>query len=122
MRYTTALLALFATTPALADAGHALEQDGAVLSGQAAGIAADVDIVAAHVHRSDRGVTFHMTTNGVAGTTRPEPVGELAGAGVQAYVWPVSLDPSVVGFEGASGILAPVATAPPAFHGPTLLD
>ena len=116
-------LALAALAPAaLADGSHALHQDGAVLSGTAKGIAADVDILAAHVHRNGTTVTFHMTTGGVAGTTRPEPVGALAGAEVQAYVWPVSLDPSEVGFEGESGILALVATAHPDFDDTPLFD
>ena len=109
--------------PAMADEStHAQHQEGAVLSQPKAGIAADADILAAHVHRDGNTVTFHMTTGGIAGQTKPEPVGALAGAGVQAYVWPISLDPSAVGFEGKSGILALVATAHPDFDDTPLYD
>ena len=108
--------------PTLADTTHAIDQAGAVRSGENAAIVADTDILAAHVHRAGNIVTFHMTTRGVAGETRPEPVGTLAGAGVQAYVWPISLDPAAVGFEGESGILALVATAHPDFDDTPLFD
>lgn len=108
--------------PATADTRHATDQTGAILSDKKEGIAADTDILAAHVHREGTSVTFHMTTAGVAGTTVPAPTGQLAGAGVQAYVWPVSLDPATVGFEGGSGILALVATAHPDFDDTPFYD
>lgn len=124
MNLTAPIIAfsLLSAPAAFADGSHAINQDGAVLSEKKAGIAADTDILAAHVHRAGNVVTFHMTTAGTAGETRPEPVGQLGGAGVQAYVWPVSLDPSAVGFEGESGILALVATAHPDFDDTPLFD
>jgi hypothetical protein len=118
---TSTALLLF-TLPALADGDHAIHQDGAVTSPADAAKTASFDILAAHVHRDGRTVTFHMTTNGKAGADTPEPVGELAGAPVHAYVWPTSLDPSVVGFEGKTGILALAATSHPDFDDTPLFD
>lgn len=123
---------LFATTilflsagSALADAGHkshAINQDGAVVSPADSSKVAAFDILAAHVHRKGRTVTFHMTTNGKAGSVIPEPIGSLGGASVLSYVWPTSLDPSTVGFEGKTGILALVATSHPDFDDTPLYD
>ena len=63
-----------------------------------------------------------MTTDGKAGAVTPEPVGELGGAPVHAYVWPTSVDPSVVGFEGKTNILALAATSHPDFDDTPLFD
>ncbi len=114
-------LAITATT-AIADPSHALNQVGAVKSKTDGAIAASFDILAAHVHRKGRIVTFHMTTNGVAGADMPKPVGKLAGAPVLSYVWPTSLDPAVVGFEGKTGILALAATSHSDFDDTPLYD
>lgn len=103
-------------------ASHAVHQEGAVLSEANGSITATFDILAAHVHREGRIVTFHMTTNGVAGSQTPIPVGSLGGAPVLSYVWPTSLDPSTVGFEGETGILSLVATSHPDFDDTPLYD
>lgn len=115
---------LIAGLPAAALAGgsHALHQEGAVLSGENPKVDPNYDILAAHVHREGRVVTFHMTLKGTAGATTPEPAGELAGAPVEAYVWPTSLSPETVGFEGGEGILALVATSHPDFDDTPLFD
>ncbi|USG62263.1 hypothetical protein NBZ79_04635 [Sneathiella marina] len=101
---------------------HAIHQEGAVKSAADSSKTAAFDILAAHVHRTGRTVTFHMTTNGVAGSEKPEPVGALGGAPVLSYVWPTSLDPSTVGFEGKTGILALAATSHPDFDDTPLYD
>ncbi len=119
---TTSAALILTAFPALADGGHAIHQDGAVRSPEDSAKTASFDILAAHVHRDGRTVTFHMTTNGEAGADTPEPVGELGGAPVHAYVWPTSLDPSVVGFEGETGILALAATSHPDFDDTPLFD
>lgn len=106
----------------LADAGHAVMQEGAVMSPADETKTASFDILAAHVHREGRVVVFHMTTTGTAGADKPEAVGALAGAPVHAYVWPTSLDPSVVGFEAGTGILALAATSHPDFDDTPLYD
>lgn len=118
----TALALSIASTSAMADAKHAIHQKGAVTSSADAAKVAAFDILAAHVHRKGRIVTFHMTTNGIAGSMTPKATGNLAGAGVLSYVWPTSLDPSVVGFEGNTGILALAATSHPDFDDTPLYD
>ncbi len=118
---------MVAASPALAFAGsvhssHALHQEGAVVSPENVEIDRNYDILAAHVHRNGRTVTFHMTLKGTAGATIPEPAGKLAGAPVEAYVWPTSLKPDAVGFESEDGILALVATSHPDFDDTPLFD
>lgn len=120
-RIFTAALAL-TSTPAFAGSGHAIDQKGAVLSDADTAIVASFDIRAAHVHLDGRTATFHMTTNGIAGEHTPDPVGTLAAADVFSYVWPTSLDPAVVGFEGGTGILALAATSHPDFDDTPLYD
>jgi len=108
--------------PALAGAHGAINQMGAVKSPADKTKTASFDILAAHVHRKGRNVTFHMTTGGKAGVDTPKAVGKLAGAPVYGYVWPTSLDPSAVGFEGKTGILALAATSHPDFDDTPLYD
>lgn len=119
-----ALLVL--TVPALADGGHgtpsAAAMDDAIASPEDGTVRAAFDIVAAHVHRDGRTATFHMTLAGKAGSETPEPEGQLGGAPVLSYVWPTSLDPSAVGFEGETGILALAATSHPDFDDTPLYD
>lgn len=101
---------------------HAANQADAVVSEADSAKVASFDILAAHVHRKGNTVTFHMTTNGVAGADTPEAVGSVGGAKVWSYVWPTSLDPSVVGFEKGAGILAMAATNHPDFDDTPLFD
>lgn len=116
------LPALLLCAPAIADETHALHQDGAVISAAGSHDIAAFDILAAHAHRDGQVVTFHMTTNGIAGADRPTPAGSLGGAPVLSYVWPTSLDPATVGFEGGTGILALAATSHPDFDDTPLFD
>ena len=118
---TSASLLLLAGA-AFAHETHAINQEGAVASPADSTKVAAFDILAAHVHRDGRLVTFHMTTDGIAGAERPEPTGALGDAPVFAYVWPTSLDPAVVGFEGSTGILALAATSHPDFDDTPLFD
>ena len=109
---------------AVAEGGHehALNQDGAILSETNTTKVAAFDILAAHAYRKDNKVTFRMTTNGVAGGDIPTATGAVGGADVLSYVWPTSLDPSSVGFEGGTGILALAATSHPDFDDTPLYD
>lgn len=110
------------SVPAHADQTHATSQPDAVRSDPNSAKAAEFDILAAHVHRAGRTVTFHMTVRGEAGIKQPDPAGQLAGAPVYSYVWPTSLDPASVGFEGKTGILALAATSHPDFDDTPLYD
>ncbi len=110
------------TANAFAGAGHALHQEDAVKSPPDAAKTASFDILAAHVHKKGNVVTFHMTTNGAAGAAVPGATGKVGGSAVWSYVWPTSLDPSAVGFEAGTGILAMAATSHPDFDDTPLYD
>lgn len=68
--------------------------------------------------------TFVMTidTASAIATSIPQPSGALDGAPVLGYVFPTSIDPSEVGFEGATGILALAVTSHPDFDDTPLWD
>ena len=105
-----------------ADHDHAIGQKDAVTSPADSAKVADFDILAAQVQRNGRFITFRMTTAGTAGASKPEGIGQFAGTSIWAYVWPTSLDPSTVGFEGGTGILALAATNHPDFDDTPLFD
>jgi len=108
--------------PALSDGNHAIHQKGAVISPSDDGRTAAFDILAAHIHSDGNTVTFHMTTNGIAGERTPEPAGQVGGSSVWSYVWPTSIDPAQVGFDQGAGILAMAATSHPDFDDTPLYD
>lgn len=123
LSYSTAVF--LAATPVMADGthgNHAIDMKDAIRSNKSGTAVASFDILAAHAHRDGRIVTFHMTTAGLAGADKPKPIGDLAGAPVLSYVWPTSLDPATVGFEGGTGILALAATSHPDFDDTPLFD
>ncbi len=80
------------------------------------------DITRAGATTDGRLTTFIMEVAGVAGSVKPVPIGQLKGAKVESYVWPTSLDPSVVGFDKESGILSLAITAHPDFDDTPLYD
>lgn len=80
------------------------------------------DITTASASTDGRLTTFAMELAGNAGSVKPDSIGQLAGAKVQSYVWPTSLDPSTVGFDMDSGILAMAITAHPDFDDTPLFD
>ena len=80
------------------------------------------DITSANATTDGRLTTFTMELAGLAGSVKPEPIGQLTGAKVESYVWPTSLDPAVVGFDSGSGILALAITAHPDFDDTPLFD
>ncbi|MCG8435216.1 MAG: hypothetical protein MJA83_14415 [Gammaproteobacteria bacterium] len=80
------------------------------------------DITSAEATTDGRLTTFIMEVAGIAGSVKPVPIGQLAGAKVESYVWPTGLDPSKVGFDKGSGILALAITAHPDFDDTPLYD
>ena len=80
------------------------------------------DITRAQASTDGRLTTFMMEVAGVAGSQKPVAGGQLAGAKVNAYVWPTALDPARVGFDPESGILAMAITAHPDFDDTPLFD
>ncbi|MBB3066153.1 hypothetical protein [Limibacillus halophilus] len=118
----SALAVVLVATPAMADGSHAIDKPDAVTSAADSSKPMAFDILAAHAHQDGRMVTFRMTTNGLAGSEIPTPAGALGGAAVLSYVWPTSLDPATVGFEGKTGILALAATSHPDFDDTPLYD
>ena len=83
---------------------------------------ATFDFVQAEVKRQKGFLEFTMEVSGRAGQTRPTPGGKLAGAEVFSYVWPTSLDSSVVGFDEKQGIVALAVTSHPDFDDTPLFD
>ncbi|HEX5683546.1 MAG TPA: hypothetical protein VFY73_05860 [Ideonella sp.] len=88
---------------------------GGVQAAAAPAVQAPYDILHAKVTTKGHVAVFHMHTSGPAGSVKPAVIGKLAGSTVHSYVWPTSLDPSAVGFEAKSGILAFAVTAHPDF-------
>ncbi len=80
------------------------------------------DITRAGATTDGRLTTFMMELAGEAGSVKPKPIGQLNGSKVESYVWPTSLDPSRVGFDTKSGILALAITAHPDFDDTPLFD
>ncbi|WP_438279075.1 hypothetical protein [Nitrobacter sp.] len=80
------------------------------------------DVTSASATTDGRLATFAMEVSGDAGSLKPQKVGKLAGAKVDAYVWPTKLDPAAVGFAKGSGILALAITAHPDFDDTPLFD
>lgn len=83
---------------------------------------ADMDLVLTSVERRGDSLVFIERVAAEAGASKPTPGGKLAGSTVFSYVWPVSLDPSVVGFPKGAGTLALAATAHPDFDDTPLAD
>jgi len=106
------------TTAALA--GSAAAHD--ISSPTAPDKTAAFDITKTSASTDGRLTTFMMELAGIAGSVKPPAIGTLAGAKVQSYVWPTNLDPSQVGFDKASGILALAITAHPDFDDTPLYD
>lgn len=103
-------------------AAHDTEHRGGIASAPDNAVQAPFDIVHTKISTEGNIAVFHMAVSGKAGAIRPAKSGKLAGSSVFSYVWPTSLDPSVIGFEPKAGILAFAVTAHPDFDDTPLFD
>jgi hypothetical protein len=97
------------------DAGHG-DHTGGIQSAPSAKVSAPFDIVHTRITTEGNLAIFHIAVSGKAGASKPGKPGKLAGSKVFSYVWPTTMDPSVVGFETKSGILAFAVTSHPDFN------
>lgn len=95
---------------------------GGIQSKATKAVKADFDVVHTKITTEGNVAIFHMHISGKAGKSKPTKSGKLAGSTVFSYVWPTSLDPSAVGFEAKSGILAFAVTSHPDFDDTPLFD
>jgi hypothetical protein len=105
-------LAILSLSPALAGGGTPLN---AIIAAPGGAPLASFDLLWTSVRRAGDTMVFTSTTSGRAGVDRPTATGQFAGSDVYAYVWPTSLDSSVVGFGAKQGILALAVTFHPDF-------
>lgn len=122
MHPITSRIAIAAT---LAVAGHASFADdhhGGIQSQATKTVKAPFDIVHTKISTEGNTAVFHVAVSGKAGANKPSKTGKLAGSSVFSYVWPTTIDPSVVGFEAKSGILAFAVTSHPDFDDTPLFD
>ncbi len=112
------LLAGLAGAASAHEGGH----HGGIATEASNTVQAPFDIVHTRITTKGNLAVFHMAVSGKAGASRPTPSGKLAGSDVFSYVWPTSLDSSVVGFEPKAGILAFAVTSHPDFDDTPLFD
>lgn len=113
-----AATALMSALAAQADPGHT----GGIHTAPKQGVNAAFDIVHTKIVTEGNTAVFHIAVSGKAGKSRPSKVGKLAGSSVFSYVWPTTMDPSVVGFDNGAGILAFAVTSHPDFDDTPLYD
>lgn len=101
---------------------HETAHQGGIVSQPMKSVQAPFDIVHTKITTQGNVAIFHMAVSGKAGKVHPAASGKLAGSTVFSYVWPTSLDPSVIGFEPKSGILAFAVTSHPDFDDTPLFD
>lgn len=122
IRLTRLVAALACSMTLNAGFAHDRHASGGIQSKMSSKVKAEYDIVHTKITTKDNTATFHIAVSGKAGMFKPTRTGKLAGSNVFSYVWPTSLDPSVVGFETKSGILAFAVTAHPDFDDTPLFD
>ena len=83
---------------------------------------ASFDITRTKISTEGNVAIFEIEVSGKAGEAKPKKSGKFAGARVFSYVWPTSIDPAEVGFEGKSGILALAVTIHPDFNDTPLFE
>lgn len=120
---TVAALAACTGSHAHTHGAHgAQKHTGGIATAPNGKVATAFDIVHTKITTEGNVATFHVAVSGQAGAARPKPNGKLDGSTVFSYVWPTTLDPSVVGFEPKAGILALAVTSHPDFDDTPLFD
>lgn len=122
---TTAILAALASTflGATGAFGHSVDTKGQPIESKTdKKVKATFDMVKTSIRTEGNVAVFEIESSARAGTSKPSKVGKLAGSQVFSYVWPTSLNPSEVGFEKDTGILAFAVTAHPDFDDTPLYD
>ncbi len=95
---------------------------GGIQASKSNTILAPFDIIHTKITTKDNIASFHMAVSDKAGSSKPTPIGQLAGSDVFSYVWPTSIDSYEVGFERKAGILALAVTSHPDFDDTPLYD
>src|SRR3546814_5216853 len=116
------LLAALLTGFACSSSAHYTAYPGGIATKAVKAVKPPFDIVHTRISTEGNVAIFHMAVSGKAGANRPAKSVKLAGAAVFSYVWPTSLDPSVIGFEPKAGILAFAVTSHPDFDDTPLFD
>lgn len=101
---------------------HDGQHTGGIKSAPQPKVNAPFDIFHTRITTEGKVATFHIAVSGKAGASKPAKNGKLAGSKVFSYVWPTTIDPSAVGFEGKAGILAFAVTSHPDFDDTPLFD
>ncbi|MFC4298668.1 hypothetical protein ACFO0J_11500 [Castellaniella hirudinis] len=116
------ILAALLTGFAGGASAHGTDHHGGLSTRAVKTVKASFDIVRTRISTEGNLAIFQMAVSGKAGAVRPSKSGKLAGSSVFSYVWPTSLDPSVIGFEPKAGILAFAVTSHPDFDDTPLFD
>jgi hypothetical protein len=101
---------------------HGHDHNEGIQSKSNKAVQASFDIFHTKITTEGNTAIFHVAVSGKAGASKPSKTGKLAGSKVFSYVWPTTIDPSTVGFEPKSGILAFAVTAHPDFDDTPLFD
>lgn len=88
------------------------------------GLDPSFDVVGADARYSSATDSFILSMNvgGTIGVIEPVPTGQVDGAGVLGYVFPTTIPPSAVGFQGIMGTTALAVTSHPDFDDTPLWD
>jgi hypothetical protein len=115
MSHASAVASILSLTLTACALAHESTATGGLHPAPSKAVKAPFDLVHATISTEGNVATFRIAVSGKAGTSQPDKIGQLGGSKVYSYVWPTTLDPSTVGFEAKSGILALAVTAHPDF-------
>lgn len=122
MKQLAALVVALALLAAACGSDDEADARATIESEESGDVEPSFDLLSSQVSLDDAELLFSSEVIAGAGSSTPQPVGALDGAPVVSYVWPTSLDSSVVGFSAEQGILSLAATAHPDFDDTPLYD